>query len=218
MKMVGLIRSVALTLLALNPLFGKGAPPPRIAFPPHPRSAYSAEEIAEWKADPDRQKEVASLIARGERELKTPIVVPGKGGQWIFYYRCPKDNGGLKVLSETEHKCTRCGKVYSDERTIAAYRTVLHGRVNARCYNLGLAYALSADDKFAAPVREALLRYADLYPTYGRHDRWGRKGILAIVGGRRYCQHLSEGIGIMKIGQAYDLIYNSKALSDQDRR
>lgn len=190
----------------------------KISFPPHPRAAYSVEEIEAWKADPNRQKDVASRIRRGEQELKTPIEVPDKGGQWIFYYRCPKDNGGLQKISETEHKCRSCGKIYSDERTNAAYRTVLHGRVNARCYNLALAYALSGDDKFAIPVRDVLLRYADLYPTYQRHDRWGRVGMLAVVGGRRYCQHLTEGIGMMKSAEGYDLIYNSKALSDAQRK
>jgi hypothetical protein len=210
--------SSLMALATLNPLFSKGVAEVKITFPPHPRAAYSAEELAQWKADPGRRQEVDSLIKRGEEELKSPIVVPDKGGQWEFYYYCPKDNAGLKALSDAEHQCTACGTVYKNERTVAAYRTVLHHQANARCYNLGLAWALSGDDRFAAPVRDVLLKYAKLYKTYERHDRWGRTGLMAIVGGRRYCQHLSEGFGIMKIAEAYDLVYNSKCLSDADRK
>lgn len=187
-----------------------------VEFPPHPRLVFTAEEIKHWRSDPTRKSLIDAIIKKGERELKTPIVVPEKGGQWVFYYACPRDSAYLKPLSDREHQCPVCKKIYTDERTIAAYRTILHNRANTRCYNLALAYAFTDNEKFAKPVRETLLKYAQLYPHYQRHDRWGRKGALAVVGGRRYCQHLSEAVGIIKMAKAYDLIYNF--LSPPDRK
>ncbi len=70
----------------------------------------------------------------------------------------------------------RCGKIFTDERTVAAYRTVLYYKADQAALDLGWAFALSGDDRFATEVRRILLTYAEAYPKYPcRRDRWGRK-------------------------------------------
>ncbi|MHC4886336.1 MAG: heparinase II/III domain-containing protein, partial [Planctomycetota bacterium] len=120
--------------------------------------------------------------------------------------------------SLTEHYCPSTKTWHNDERTVAAYRTVLSNRLNKNCMTLAQAYALTGEDRFAQPVRTALLKLVRIYPTLQRHDRWGRTGLLAVVGGRRYCQNLSEGIGAIELAKAYDLMCNAPCMSDTDRR
>lgn len=189
----------------------------KISFTAHPRFYYVKKEINDIKNNPTRLK---SVLKEGEDLLKQEIVIPKDqtGGQWYFYYRCSKDNGSLKFISMKEHQCIKCGTVYKDEQTSAAYRTILYGKADSIMQKLALAYAVSGDDKFVNPVKKAFLELVELYPTLERHDRWGRKGILAVVGGRRYCQHLTEATSIIKLAEAYDLCCNSREFSDEDRK
>ncbi len=191
--------------------------PDKITFPTHPRLACTAAEIAAWKTDPKRQKALKRVVAKADKLLGEELYVPTQGGDWIFYYACPRHNRRLKAESLTVHVCPKCKQKFTDERTVAAYRTVLNNRLNQQCYDLALAYALTGDERYVKPVRIALLKLVKVYPAIQRHDRWGRKGWLAVVGGRRYCQHLSEGIGAMKLAEAFDLIAPALDPKDRDR-
>ncbi len=157
-------------------------------------------------------------IARAELLWREALHVPAEDAQWIFYYACPDD--GTRLVPETaeRHRCPRCGIVYSDARTVAAHRHLLHDQLNQDCHDLAVAFARSGEERFAKPVREALLRLADLYPGWMRHDRWGRTGLLALTGGRRYAQQLDEAVSIIRLARAYDLIADAVCLSDADRK
>jgi len=110
------------------------------------------------------------------------------------------------------------GKVFTDERTIAAYREILHNRLNQQAMQVAWAYAYTGEGRYAAAVREALLRLAADYPNYpNRRDRWGRSGWLARLGGRRYTQSLSEAVGIIELAKAYDLVASDPGWTDADR-
>ena len=78
-----------------------------------------------------------------------------------------------------------------------------------------MAYALTGEPRYAAPVTEALLTLDRLYPTWTRHDRWKRRGWLAVVGGRRYAQLLDEAVAAIELSKAYDMIYS--AVPETDR-
>ena len=194
---------------------GQGAP---VTFAAHPRLQYTTEELAAWKADPARQGELTALLARADRIVQNGLTVPKESGQWIFYYACPKDGARLRAESPERHVCPTCGAVYTDARTVAAYRCVLHNQLDSDIDTLGLAYALSGDVKYAVPARAALLELARLYPTWERHDRWGRTGLLAVVGGRRYAQLLDESTSLITLAQGYDLLANAPCISAADRQ
>jgi len=178
-------------------------------FSPHPLLEYSAEELAAWKADPARLAEIEGIVMRANTLLTKPLEVPQKSGDWIFYYACPDDDAFLSAETPEKHVCPRCGKVYTDERTQAAYRTQLNDRLNRDCHALALAYGLTGDAKYARSVRDAMLEMARLYPTFERHDRWGRKGPLAGIGGWRYAQLLDEAVALIELSKAYDMIAGS---------
>ena len=148
-----------------------------------------------------------NAIHRATELLSAPLVVPQQEAQWIFYYACPKDSTRLRPESPTRHVCPTCGAVYPDERTSAAYRYLLHDQLNNQCFDLAVAYGLTGDERFAVPVRAALLELARLYPTWPRHDRWGRTGADATVGGRRFAQQAG----------AYDLVADARCFSAADR-
>ncbi|MHB9022729.1 MAG: heparinase II/III domain-containing protein [Armatimonadota bacterium] len=190
----------------------------QITFSPHPRLLYTAVELTAWKGAAARQEELRRVVTRADGLLKRGLQAPEKEGQWVFYYSCPKDGSFLNTTTLEKHVCPVCKAVYTDERTIAAYRTVLQGRLEAECIDLSLAYALTGEEKFAEPVRAALLTLARVYPTLRRHDRWGRTGLLAVTGGRRYAQLLDEATGAIKLSRAYDLIANATCLSMEDHK
>ncbi len=187
-----------------------------VVFPPHPRLAYTAKELADWKADPARQRELQQVITRANTILGKGLTVPEKEGDWIFYYACPKDGARLNPETPERHVCPACKQVYTDERTVASYRTLLNDQLNGDCRSLALAYALTGETRYAEPVTAALLKLARLYPTWTRHDRWKRRGLLAVVGGRRYAQLLDEACAAIELSKAYDLVYN--AISEADRK
>lgn len=188
-------------------------------FPPPPRLAISAEELAERKTS-DKFKSVRdSAIRKGDAILKKGVTVPDGPGDWIFYYANPDNGRTLKPLSLTEHQCPATDKIFTDERTIAAYRTMLHNNANRDAEQLAWAYAYSGEAKYALAVKGALLKLAEDYETYpSRRDRWGRTSFLARLGGRRYSQSLSEAVGVIKLAYAYDLTRISEVYSQRDHQ
>ncbi|MGE0607953.1 MAG: heparinase II/III family protein [Pirellulales bacterium] len=193
--------------------------PAEVHFPPPPRLATTAAELAAWKSSGEWERRRAAALATAETLLSEPVAIPSKWGDWIFYYACPDDGTSLTPQSQTEHRCPRCEKVYDDERTVAAYRTSLYYKADQAALDLGWAFALSGDERFAREARRILLAYAENYPQYpSRRDRWGREGVLATIGGRRFCQSLDEAVGIISLAKAYDLTRSSAVWTDEDRR
>ncbi|MFA6292333.1 MAG: hypothetical protein WC637_11155, partial [Victivallales bacterium] len=194
----------ASVFIAVNCASDKDAPKPVVFPPSHPRLLYTDEETYALRNSPDMEKQRKSFIEKAEKVLGGKLFVPKTGGQWIFYYACPKDGSRLEAESGDVHVCLKCKAKYSDERTRAAYVTQQSGKLEEQMNTLALAYAASGENKYAIPVREAFLELAKVYPTLGRHDRWGRTGWLAVVGGRRYCQHLDEAVSAIKLAKIYD--------------
>ncbi|MHB9134674.1 MAG: heparinase II/III domain-containing protein [Armatimonadota bacterium] len=184
----------------------------------HPCLEFSAAELMAWKKDPTRQGEITRLTLQGNALLAKGLIIPEKEGDWVFYYACPKDGARLRPETLERHICPTCGAVYTDDRTNAAYRTILNDQLNENCRTLALCYALTGEEKYARPVRDALLKLAQISPTLERHDRWGRRGLLAVVGGRRYAQHLDEAVAAIKLARAYDLAANAASFSAEDRK
>ena len=206
---------VMMVWLAVVPLCA-AMPSLAVDFLPHPRFALTAKEISDWKADPSRQGEIQQIVSRANAILAKGLTVPEKEGDWFFYYACPKDGSFLQPETPERHICPACKQVYTDERTVAAYRTILNDQLNGDCLMLAKAYALTGEIRYALPARDALLKIARLYPTWTRHDRWGRRGLLAVVGGRRSAQLLDEAVSAIELAKVYDLI--APAVAEADRK
>jgi len=196
-------------------VFAEGKP----VFPDSPRLATTAEELKAIKASPDFQAVKAQAVKAADALLASPSVIPDGPGNWYFYYACPKDGSSLNARSMTEHVCPTCKAVYSDERTVGSYRCILHDRLNDAVQTLGWAYAYSGDDRYAKEAKRILTALADAYHTYpDRWDRWGRKGMLAALGGRRYAQSLDEAVGVIKLAKGYDLLRASPVWTADERK
>ncbi len=186
-------------------------------FNKHPRLEYTSEKISKMKADVSQTAFIAGLTKKADELLKNDFVVPEKEGSWYFYYACPKDGAQLTAETLEKHICPRCKAIYTDERTQSSYRTVLNDQINNDCYALALAYAFSGNEKYVVPVIKVMCELARLYPTWEHHDRWGRRGLLAVVGGWRYVQLLDESYSIINLAKTYDLIASSPTLTDIQR-
>ncbi|MEM4221203.1 MAG: alginate lyase family protein [Thermoplasmata archaeon] len=188
-----------------------------LKFTDRPRYLYTKQEIERIKQDPAKKLEIELIIKNAENFLKNPIKIPEKEGGWIWDYYCPKDGTLLSAESEVRHICRLCNSVYTDEKVVSAYRTHINYLIDKTCVNLAKAYIFTGEEKYAITVKDILLKIASLYPKFQRHDRWGRKGILAVLGGRRYAQNLDEAISAIDLASAYDLVANSYCFTEKDK-
>lgn len=205
------LQRACIALLALV----AGSVPGDITFPDSPRVAHSADSLAAWKGDPARADEIRGILERADGFLANPPPVPSAGGQWYFFYLCPKDGTQLTAESEARHRCGTCGVLYEDERTVAAYRGIQWQKVDEAISALALAHALGTNAAHAAEAGRLLVATATLYPTLMRHDRWGYEGEEAPAGGRRYAQKLDEAMSAISLAKSYDLV--ASAFSEDDR-
>jgi oligo-alginate lyase len=187
---------------------------PNPTFPASPRLAISAEERAVLRAGPGRDAAVRAAAPFVDGGLTIP---DGPGG-WVFSYACADDGSTLREAAPGKHECPVCRKSYSDPRTLAAFRALRHADVEQAALALGWAYLWTGEDVYAREVRRILTRLAEGYAGYpDRVDRWGRRGIFAPLGGRRYAQSLDEAVGVLRLAKAYDLTRSSGVWSAADR-
>ena len=70
-------------------------------------------------------------------------------------------------------------------------------------YYAGIMYQVTGEERYAAFVRDMLLKYADLYPTLGEHPYKGSP-----VPGQLFWQTLNESVWLLHTAMAYDCIYD----------
>src|SRR3984957_14272173 len=75
-----------LFILSLGVLKSRAGDVP--SFPPHPRLATTAAELARLKQEPARK---VQAVREAEALLKDPVTVSEGWGNWVFYYACPDD-------------------------------------------------------------------------------------------------------------------------------
>ncbi len=179
-------------------------------FGPHPRLTAGAPEARSQTA------EDARIVSRARDWLAKGLEVPSESGDWIFYYSCPAHNVAL-VLKGRQHTCPVCGAVSTDARTRRAWVTQRHNAIDGACVDMAQAWRISGDEAFAREVWRILCRLAELAPGWDRHDRWGRRGLLAVIGGKRYAQSLDDAYGVILLARAYDLVYDWPGISAAER-
>lgn len=171
-----------------------------------------------WKRDLYEGAEATSPVWRrvakpgpdARRWLEKDIVIPARGGHFHhFFCECgnvltwPKD---LQPSPEG-YACTACSRVYKGERYDAAVRREMHMALVQGALNLGLAWQVEQDERFARKAAEILRKYAAAYP--GPHT--------GIVEGGIIYQSLCESMWVIPLAAAYDLILDSGALTEKDR-
>ncbi len=202
--------------------------PPDVRLPahnaPHPRIACTPVELARlrsaWNAEGPEHDVVAAVVRRADSALRAPLEFPPRGGQHNQWYQCDKCQVALKTIDAHHHQCPICKNVYSGPPYDDVIFSRVHHRNLQRLLNCARAYAVTGRKKYAEFAKRVLLGYADRYRKYPFHGN-SRRNIVwnKLSGGHLFEQTLSEASAMAtQIAPAYDLVYQSPALSASDRR
>ncbi|MET7279830.1 heparinase II/III family protein [Kribbella sp. NPDC005582] len=120
---------------------------------------------------------------------------------WTGNYKCPGTNTSLRFDYDkpTEHTCPIDGKVYTGEPYDSAWIETWHYNAAQGAADLGLAYQLTADPRYAAKARDLLRYYADQFVSVPLNALYGRV----------HYQVLDEAVSSIALVDAYDLIHES---------
>ncbi len=90
----------------------------------------------------------------------------------------------------------------------------VHNRLAVDTANLGAAYALTGEEKYAEFAKKILLAYADVFDKYAPGNRPG----FSHDAGKCFDQRLSDAIWLIQLVRGYDLIYNMPGMTEEERR
>lgn len=138
-------------------------------------------------------------------------------GQWSMWYFCPVHNNiTLKYDAATKsHIDPVYNDVYTNNRRLDE---VIYGRMHSElagyARDLGLAYQLTGNLRYAQSAAQILLAYADRYLGYPLHDIYGGTNPSSA---RVMAQVLDEAVWLIPVAWAYDLVAGSGALTDTQK-
>jgi hypothetical protein len=196
-------------------------------LPPHPRLLLGTEGIAALKeriaTAPWAKASWQELKARVDKELRQPVVLPPRGGNWSHNYVCPEHGARLKQGKQIgpwqwEHICPVGDHILLGDPSKATLDfdgnviASIHANYAREVIDDGLVYQITGDARYAAHAREILLAYADRYLSYPVHDNQGHPGGR---GGHVASQSLTEATWLIDIAQGADLVWDT--LSESDR-
>jgi oligo-alginate lyase len=190
----------------------------------HPVVACRPEELARlkaaWQGTGPAHETVAEVVTKADRFLDEPVTYPPRGGQHNQWYQCETCQLGLKTLSDTQHQCPKCRRIYTGEPYDDVVFKSHHERNLGRMHQAAWAYAITGREKYAEYAAKVLLGYADHYLKYPYHtNNAAKKGAQGPSGGHIDEQTLSEAHRFTQvIAPAYDLVHDSPTLSDDARK
>ena len=153
--------------------------------------------------------------------------MPPRAGNWEHFYL---DTVSGAILQRGEqladwqwaHRNPKTGQLFRSNPTIPSqdYDGVVLGFIHDKwalgVLQLGLAYQLSQDARYATKAREILLAYAALYPQLPRINRSRGRNPKDTSFGKTHVQTLDEATWLIDMVQGADLIWPT--LSNQDHQ
>ena len=93
---------------------------------------------------------------------------------WYHNYFCPDDSTRLEWNIDTpeEHRCPKCGKVYSDQKRKEAWIQFYRSRNAQMMKNAAILYRITGDAAYPEWVRNQLVFYREHYQSYEPHGEW----------------------------------------------
>jgi len=155
------------------------------------------------ESEPWARAALAKLLAAAEADLRSPVSIPDRGGQWPHWYSCPRDGVRLTTVSPTEHRCSRCGAVYHGDPYDAVVVYGVHANNSRAMRRLALAWRFTGRADFAARAGRLLAGYADRYRGYRLHNVRDEE---KAGGGRVMAQSLDESVWLIPVAEAYTLV------------
>ncbi len=149
------------------------------------------------------------LLDVAKKYVDAEITIPEPGGNFHhFFCECGEQLAPPPALVLCdEYQCPACEKTWSGEPYDGGARYILHNRLAGAALSLALVYGIEKEKHYSDKAAEILKKYAEAYP--GPHTAKFKGGILQ--------QSLCECVWVIALAQAYDLIYYSRSLSEEDR-
>jgi hypothetical protein len=197
------------------------------SLPQHPRLLFDRSGIENLKERIDKydwaKARWNSIEKRAESLLDRPVELPPRGGNWWHWYACPRHGAALRTGKKIgkwqwEHICPVDNEVLHgdasrpDRDYDGCVISGMHSRLARAMLDLGIAYQITGDKRYAVKAREILMAYADRYLSYPLHTIRGEE---KIGGGRVGPQTLDESTWIIPFCQGADLVWNE--LSEDDK-
>lgn len=159
---------------------------PRIAKG-HPCTAWDSVDVERlkkmMKTSPELKKQSEALRRAMNILITKPISVPQPEKD---------DNGNWKHLTNVDKK---------------------HNQLSLDIANLGAAYQLFGDEKYAEHCKKILLAYADAWPKYGVGARHGFSHDPSKV----FDQRLGDATWLLQVAVGYDCIHDWKGITSSER-
>lgn len=198
---------------------------------PYPIIAVSAEELNRlknaWHSEGPEHEVLAERFERADKALNDTLRFPPEGGQHNQWYQCSDCQTGLVTVDEHHHRCPQCQKIY----TGFPYDNVLYGRRHSRNFNaaedVAWAWKITGEKKYAEFAAKVLTGYAERYLSYPMvHaavidksvDVAAEKNGKYSTAGHIMEQTLNESMLMIPAVTAYDLIYDSGILNENEKR
>jgi hypothetical protein len=184
---------------------------------PAPSLLFTAAQLPEIRRrireDSHAQQWWARQAAAAERMLSQDFSYPPRGGQWWHWYSCKECGTRLKTSTPTLHVCPSCQAEYSGWPYDDVPFSRAHDGIACAIRDLGIAYQLAEDGRYADKAKELLLGYAERYLSYELHNIHGKpqRG-----GGRVHPQALDESIWLVMLTQGYDAIKERLSAQEQE--
>lgn len=194
-----------------------GAKPCAFDQIPHPRTLVTESRLEFLRADIKTNSIRRAIFekdvkANADRWLHRVIVIPEQGG-WGHDF-CGPDGALLELPADQQfdpHKPSRSpstGKYYLNPKILAARRYFEQTWLTFSVRDLALTYAVTGRREYADKAAEILLKYAGAYPHF----------VAEKQGFGFQAMSLSEAVSIIPMAEGYDLIYDSGALDDAQKR
>ncbi len=199
-----------------------------IAFPQHPRLLFNKQGLEELKnriTTCDWARACwESRRKRADELLDKKFELPQRGGNWFHWYACPKHGARLVTGKQVapwqwEHICPVDNEVFRGEPSDTSRDydgcaiASVHQDWSYAVRDLGVAYQVTGDQRYAVKARRILLGYASVYENYPLHTV---RGEPKIGGGKVGAQSLDESVWLIPMCQGADLIWDT--LSEEDRQ
>ncbi|HOE12548.1 MAG TPA: heparinase II/III family protein [bacterium] len=218
----------------LIPMILAGIPMHTMGSPAHPCLFFLQNDLPAIRARaartdrPEYHLIADRIILSASELLSRDIPIYSTPGDWPHRYTCDgigdgNDDytdgcGGFLLFQETRpesHICPRCGKLYQGSPYNEAWISLYNDQVATHLRNLGMAYLLTDEIRYAEKAAEMFRRYARLYPALPLHDIYGGQRHTAA---RLYAQTLDEAIWVLEMLWGLDAVYDSPAFSEEDRQ
>lgn len=197
-------------------------------LPTHPRLLFNAEGIErlnrriaghDWAQA--RWQEVKAAL---DPVLANPVELPPRGGGWWHWYACPKHGAPLKRGKQLgpwqwEHFCPVDNEFLpSDPAQPSSDYDMCdimgaHDQLAATTRNLGIAYQVTGERRYADKAREILLAYAERYLSYPLHTVRNEE---KLGGGRVGPQTLDESVWLIPLTQGADLVWEALGVAERE--